>query len=303
MNRLNFESFRKEYTCYDDISDSWLEWFIGFFEGDGSFIITRSNKELEFVISQYEPNINVLIDIKDKFGFGSVIVQSPRIDRSVHKGKKHKEGVYRFVVQDLKSLHVLCTLFNNGNLILPIRNHKFKNWLEIFNERLNRAKLNRPNKFESVSEIKYQFKERLCFKEDAWLSGFTDSDGCFSFSLLSTSEGFRLRYIIGGKNYSGPFKIKELFEHINIEFFNSLGGISNNSSSSSFLELRLNGVKNMPLAYKYFDNHYPKCETKIRMYWTHKVMYEKCLRKDHLNKNLRKEMYIAWKIMSSSSQS
>jgi len=83
---------------------------------------------------------------------------------------------------------------------------------------------------------------------------------------LSTSEAFRLRYIIGGKNYSGPFKIKELLEHINIEFFNSLGGISNNSSSSSFLELRLNGVKNMPLAYKYFDINYPKCETKIRMY-------------------------------------
>jgi hypothetical protein len=216
------------------------------------------------VISQYEPNINVLIDIKKKFGFGSVIVQSPRIDRSVHKGKKHKEAVYRFVVQDLKSLHVLCTLFNNGNLILPIKNHKFKNWLEIFNERLNRAKLNRPNKFESLSQIKYQFKERLCFKEDAWLSGFTDSNGCFSFSLLSTSEGFRLRYIIGAKNYP-EFKIKKLFEHINVEFFNSLGEFTE-SKNSSFLELRLNGVKNMPLAYKYFDIHYPKCETKIRMY-------------------------------------
>ena len=65
MKKLNFESFRKEYTCYDDISDSWLEWFIGLFEGDGSFIITRSNKEIQFVISQYEPNINVLIDIKE----------------------------------------------------------------------------------------------------------------------------------------------------------------------------------------------------------------------------------------------
>ena len=81
---------------------------------------------------------------------------------------------------------------------------------------------------------------------------------------MSTSEGFRLRYIIRAKNYP-EFKIKKLFEHINVEFFNSLGEFTE-SKNSSFLELRLNGVKNMPLAYKYFDINYPKCETKIRMY-------------------------------------
>jgi hypothetical protein len=41
--------------------------------------------------------------------------------------------------------------------------------------------------------------------EDAWLSGFTDAEGCFNVSLLKNSDtklGFRviLRYILDQKN-------------------------------------------------------------------------------------------------------
>ncbi len=293
MKQLNFKQFREQYPCYHHLSDSWLEWFIGFFEADGSFTITNTNTntQIQFVISQYEPNIDVLIEIKDKFGFGSVVVQSPRIDRSVHKGKKHKEAIYRFVVQDLKSLHVLSTLFNNGNLILPIRNHKFKQWLNIFNQNLSNAKINRRHKFKSLSIIKYQFKETLCFKQDAWLSGFTDGDGCFSFNLLSTSNKFMLRYIIGAKNYP-LFEINNLLEHINVEFFDSKGTFN---EKDDFLELRVHGIKNMPIVYNYFDKYSPKCKKKLLKYLMHKIMHQKCLNKDHLDSDKRKEMDIIWK--------
>jgi len=50
-----------------------LIWFIGFFEGDGSLTIGKSN--LEIVITQSEINKNVLIEIRDTFGFGQINVQ------------------------------------------------------------------------------------------------------------------------------------------------------------------------------------------------------------------------------------
>ena len=71
QNRLNFNAFRNAYPNYNHLSDEWLEWFIGFFEGDGSLICT--SKDVQFVITQYEPNIKVLIDIQNKLNFGRVM--------------------------------------------------------------------------------------------------------------------------------------------------------------------------------------------------------------------------------------
>ena len=81
------------------ISKDWLNWFIGFSEGDGSFIIDKRNN-LQFVITQKD--IKVLEMIYDTFNFGRVIKQG-----------KH---TYRFIVEQ-KLLIELVILAFNGNIL------------------------------------------------------------------------------------------------------------------------------------------------------------------------------------------
>ena len=75
MSEINIclKNFRKIYYQYNNISDNWLVWFIGFFEGDGCLTIGKKN--IEIVIIQNELNKSVLFEIKDKFGFGQVLVE------------------------------------------------------------------------------------------------------------------------------------------------------------------------------------------------------------------------------------
>lgn len=102
---FKFSSFRTLYAKLNytnQISDSWLVWFIGFVEGDGS-IVTFGGRP-RFVITQKEKAI--LDHIHSILGFGTV--------------KFFKSGstvFYRYIVQDLIGVLLLCILFN-GNLCL-----------------------------------------------------------------------------------------------------------------------------------------------------------------------------------------
>jgi len=81
--------------------DKFLEWLIGFTEGDGSFVVNHRN-ELSFVITQGTSNKEVLHLIKDKLNMGSVILQG--------------KNIYRFVIHKKLELNLIIHLFN-GNMI------------------------------------------------------------------------------------------------------------------------------------------------------------------------------------------
>ena len=105
-------SFDKFYMLSSNkIESNWLEWFIGFSEGDGSILSSKSG-HLSFVITQNEPN--VLYHIQDKLGFG--VVRYDKIAKC-----------YRFIVRDLPSIKKLLYLFN-GNLFLVHRINQLNNW-------------------------------------------------------------------------------------------------------------------------------------------------------------------------------
>ena len=57
-----YRKYKKIYPNNKKISKDWLNWFIGFSEGDGSFIIDNRNN-LQFVITQ--KNINILDNVDD----------------------------------------------------------------------------------------------------------------------------------------------------------------------------------------------------------------------------------------------
>ena len=98
-------------------------WFIGFTEGDGSFIINK-NGYLEFKVTQSSNDAQILFYIKKELGFGSVSVQD----------KKNK--THHFRVRDQKGILKLIHIFN-GNLLTERKNNQFKLWLEAFNKAYN----------------------------------------------------------------------------------------------------------------------------------------------------------------------
>ena len=95
-------------------SPEFLNWFIGFSEGDGSFI-KAIRGDLHFVISQDTRDRQVLEYIQRELNLGKVISQG--------------KNTSRFVIQDKLGLYLIALIFN-GNLRTPDK-------LESFNEFLN----------------------------------------------------------------------------------------------------------------------------------------------------------------------
>lgn len=147
---FNFEEFYKKHK---NIDPNWLQWFIRFTEGDGSIYSDKSGG-IQFIITQNENKI--LNEIKEKLGFGTV---------SYDKLAK----TYRFKVLDLPSILKLTYLFN-GNLYLIHRINQLEKWIEILN-----------SKSYSIKHIITKVNISL---QDSWLSGFTDSEGCFNVHIF-----------------------------------------------------------------------------------------------------------------------
>lgn len=161
-NSLNFNS-------------DFKHWFIGFTEGDGSFIINK-NGYLEFKVTQSSIDAQILFYIKKELGFGSVSVQD----------KKNK--THHFRVRDQKGILKLIHIFN-GNLLTERKNNQFKLWLEAFNKAYN-------------TDIKLIQNSNSPTLNNAWLSGFSDSEGCFTISVVKRSETYNqvhVRYILSQK--------------------------------------------------------------------------------------------------------
>ncbi|RYE15463.1 MAG: hypothetical protein EOP34_03155 [Rickettsiales bacterium] len=245
-------------------SDSFLEWFIGFFEGDGSFSIAKRS-DLQFVVTESTSNVIVFNHILNTLGFGKVIVQSTA-------SKTH-----RYVVQDLKNLSLLCLLFN-GNLVLPIRKAKFDLFLTALNLRL--VKLNSP----SVTILE---KWVLPTLEDSWLLGFSDAEGCFSCSLLTNSNAYRFRFILSQKWSAN----KPVLSHIGKLFSYSKFTLTLHSTGEDNWELRFSSLANCKGLFVYFDK-FPLNSSKRKSYLLWKQLYSRLLNKDHLNSDLRAELVI-----------
>lgn len=139
---------------------SFLEWFIGFSEGDCTFHtwVDKKKKRAGFTIDQQDPK--VLYCIKQQLGFGRVL--------------PYKNG-WRFQIWDTDGLIRLFCLFY-GNLVLDKRHLKFQKWMTF---------IRFPNDF-FISEISLKHFEknmvsgtRFISLDNAWLSGFWQAAGGF----------------------------------------------------------------------------------------------------------------------------
>lgn len=124
------------------LDEPFLEWFIGFSEGEGSF----SQIKRAFVINQKDPKL--LFRIKKKLGFGSVY-------------QTNDPGIWRYSVTGKKNCLRLYYLFN-GNLALNKTLQRFIHWSALLEP-----------------ELKVQ-TERLTIRLDnGWLAGFIEAEGGF----------------------------------------------------------------------------------------------------------------------------
>lgn len=161
----NFQKYSKKHQKLSLAKQAFLEWFLGFAEGHGSFGIRDGR--LTFTIDQAE--IEILQKIRSELGFGTVL--------TFHQN----ERVYaRYSVSDKQGIFCLIHLFN-GNIQLQKVQTRFELWVHTFN-----------------STKTYSTYEKICISprrlvtdisfETAWLAGFFDAEGGFSASLTESQE-------------------------------------------------------------------------------------------------------------------
>lgn len=264
---FNFDLFYLKYKEYypklNQPSKRFLEWFIGFSEAEGSFILAKKG-DLSFVVTQSSLNIEILNYIRDNLGFGQIIKQSV------------KQNTHKFIIQDIKNLYLICLIFN-GNMVFPTRKARFLIFLAFFNERLIKQNLNTI------------ILKDICIMptlKDGWLSGITDGKGCFTCSLLSNSPNFKYRFILTHKWEANKY----VFEHLLDKFkeYSILGSITPHNTNNLW-ELRVNGLQNCKGLFIYFDN-YNLISKKKNNYLKWKSLYDKLINKDHLNSETRLEL-------------
>lgn len=261
----NFDSFYLEYSKYYPHNNlpekEFLEWFIGFFEGDGGLINFKNGRN-SIVIVQKEKEILELI--KNNFKFGNV---------QIHSKKKE---IYQWVVYTEKDIKLLINLFN-GNFTLPIEVLKLEKFMSYFNILLLKN---------NQSIIQHINICRLPTLNDAWLSGFTDAEGCFTISFLTNQITYRVRYIISQKYLVNKY----ILEHINYLLMDTNINVYSHYNENNY-ELRINGIKNCIKLYNYFDNHKLKSK-KFKSYELWKEIITEIQLNNHMDIEKRKHLKI-----------
>lgn len=178
LNSVSFSLYyklnSKFYGKNKQPSPEFLQWFVGFAEGDGSFI-RASRGDLYFVVTQDSRDRQILTYIQQELGMGKVITQG--------------KTTSRFIIQDKLGLYLIALIFN-GEIRIPSKLESFNNFLNTLNNKLgslvNSRKLKEFgfNNQEPLFEVIKPFNKakEITFK-DNWLIGFIDAEGCFHVSI------------------------------------------------------------------------------------------------------------------------
>lgn len=238
----------------------FLEWFVGFSEGDGCFEkrMSEGRPRLSFAICQMDPQL--LYKIKTCLGFGKVIKLNYHTD------------LYKFYVSDKKGIQRLIALFN-GNLILPKARTRYEEWVNYFD-------------LETVwPYFKFTHRKHTVIPslETAWICGFTEAEGCFSAGLWIPSprfiQDFRLtqKFSLTQKDVAGDKKVLEQIR----DLFKSKTKLA--KVKDSCFRIEITSIESHQYIAQYFQRFCLKGKKKITAFrwWrilllrSNKVHYEK----------------------------
>lgn len=279
---FNFDAyymeFKKRFPNKSLPEQRYLEWFIGFFEGDGSFIVAKRG-DLSIVLTQSVVDKAILEDIKHTLCIGRVEVQSKQ------------NNTWRWTVSNQKDIFLMIQLFN-GNLVFPMRALKFNIFLDTFNYKriLNK---------EPVIHVDHGLV--LPTLSDAWISGITDSEGCFTASILTNSNhAFRVRYILAQKHLANKSVLNHILWLWNNESRKTIGSVVPHYINNVW-EVRINGLKNCQYILLYFREFKLKT-TKSKSFDLFLDILERIQRKDHLDPEKRSLLKGLTKIINKKKQ-
>nr|ALO21112.1 putative double LAGLIDADG homing endonuclease [Carteria crucifera] len=222
-----------DFSAYDRVkckhkkhfSPDFLEWFIGFSEGDGSFYI--KDKKPVFTINQAD--LPLLKKIRTELGFGvvSTYVQG--------------DATYaRYTVQGVENIERLIAIFN-GNIHLNKVYKRFAAWVAVFDKQNQKQTVLKPRK--PATEINL---------ESHWLSGFWDAEGGFSAYFSSAKRaaaGTRLNL----KAYVDQKAELEVFEHICKLF--EVPKLTFRNPLKQYYRVEISSKQSLPIVLSYFETH------------------------------------------------
>lgn len=154
-----FDNYLNQNVKHKKINKRFLEWFIGFTEGKGSFLTSGApsrrrpgvvkNNKVYFDISINIKDIQVIYYIKKELGFGKVLIRDLGQDNS-HSSSSDSRIVSFYITSALRSrpkvmdlgrridnFSRLVYLFN-GNLCTVNKKQEFQTWLNAFNNQYSK---------------------------------------------------------------------------------------------------------------------------------------------------------------------
>jgi hypothetical protein len=157
-----------DFSCFYKLAgtgtpQAFIYWFVGMLEGDGA-ILVNSDGSLAVQVTQSTEDVQVLEYISNVLGIGRVSTQD--------KGN----NTSRWRVRDRKGLALVIAILN-GTLCTEKRRSEFIGFLSAYNRYYR----------ESIPLVESTVLPGL---NDAWLSGFTYAEGCFSVSVISRDSGW-----------------------------------------------------------------------------------------------------------------
>lgn len=166
---------------------SFLEWFIGFSEGDACFCsrIADTRARLSFEILQKDAKL--IYKIRTTLGFGQVSFFT-----------RNNQTYYKYAVESKQGIQRIMLLFN-GNFVLPKRYVQFIRWITV-------GKAICPQNF-SVKKQRVQVS-----LQTGWLAGFIEAEGCFYANFQKTNSNlgyfsFNQKLTITQKDTHGEFVV------------------------------------------------------------------------------------------------
>ena len=207
------ETRREAFIALSPQKDNvFKSWFIGFSEGDGSFIINKDGYLVPLrglKITQSSSDAQVLFFIKKNLGFGVVRPPTPLLAALIlsarkSRGQDKNNKTHCFRVRDKEGLFKIISIsvlpYSRSEWVRdPLQGTPFRG--PPYPPPLRGQRGDNGNIFMDTRKIQFKsfiaayntvYKQSIVYIDnnykpvlsDSWLCGFTDAEGCFTCSII-----------------------------------------------------------------------------------------------------------------------